>query len=736
MDSEELVLRFAAVDGISNVIEGIGRKIEQFGATLSQMGGNAGAAMGQTAEGIGVAVAGIGGLAAAGAGVFAMLDHLATQTATYALTVDRWSSTLKVGTDWLQTMYQAGKLTGIGMDQLNLAFGRFAKNLEDGGIQLKAMHMTLADVGITSTNVQVAFTQLADKFHTLDDASQKLAISTLFGRNAMATLIPILNLGGEGVSKLTEEFRSFGLILDSGSLAVDGAAKVMQDKLHLVLQGLEMTIGNALIPAFMTLWTLLGKILDPLNKAGGAANALGKAFAQAVVWIAAFISALTGTSVSLDDISRSLQDNSAIMALVGGTAQDTGNSIDALANSTQALQDKASAFDDSIQGQTDSLHAQQNAVDELAASQQAQLDVQKQSIDLAFQQWNQQNSLSDANSKLASDQALLSKESQKAGFDPTSLKQTIIADQNAILRQKATMQVDAAKHEIDLQKQVIDQTRKLKDDAFKDELTRLSLTKKASDDYYKDLIKADKAKQASGLSTNAALGQSGRDLANSTIGDMGLTKAAISDMAGAGVGAAGSVQGAWARVADTMYNVQRAIINTGNFLRAVGDEIGFVVSQIGAAAFMLKLFSDLQTGNLGALGGDFKTAKDLQSSANQSLSDALKLGDANNAALAQQHAPTQYGSATVGATVPAYADGGIVSGPIGAPQLAVVHGGETVTPAGNDGSSETNALLRQLVAQFSATGSNGQFMTVMRALMQQMNSQSSRGVRGGGLFPA
>jgi hypothetical protein len=41
-----------------------------------------------------------------------------------------------------------------------------------------------------------------------------------------------------------------------------------------------------------------------------------------------------------------------------------------------------------------------------------------------------------------------------------------------------------------------------------------------------------------------------------------------------------------------------------------------------------------------------------------------------------------------GAIIPAYASGGIVSGPIGRPQLAVVHGGETVTPPGKQGAGD------------------------------------------------
>ena len=40
-----------------------------------------------------------------------------------------------------------------------------------------------------------------------------------------------------------------------------------------------------------------------------------------------------------------------------------------------------------------------------------------------------------------------------------------------------------------------------------------------------------------------------------------------------------------------------------------------------------------------------------------------------------------FGGGVEGAQVPAYAEGGLVPGPVGAPQLAVVHGGDYVVPA-------------------------------------------------------
>ena len=43
---------------------------------------------------------------------------------------------------------------------------------------------------------------------------------------------------------------------------------------------------------------------------------------------------------------------------------------------------------------------------------------------------------------------------------------------------------------------------------------------------------------------------------------------------------------------------------------------------------------------------------------------------------------THGGRYAYSSNLPGFASGGVVPGPLGAPQLAVVHGGETIIPAG------------------------------------------------------
>jgi hypothetical protein len=61
----------------------------------------------------------------------------------------------------------------------------------------------------------------------------------------------------------------------------------------------------------------------------------------------------------------------------------------------------------------------------------------------------------------------------------------------------------------------------------------------------------------------------------------------------------------------------------------------------------------------------------------------------------------------VASNLPHFADGGVVPGPSGAPTLAVVHGGETVTPAGGSGGGGVTVSFASGAIQISGAGQRG-----------------------------
>jgi len=62
----------------------------------------------------------------------------------------------------------------------------------------------------------------------------------------------------------------------------------------------------------------------------------------------------------------------------------------------------------------------------------------------------------------------------------------------------------------------------------------------------------------------------------------------------------------------------------------------------------------------------------------------------------------------VAANLPHFADGGVVPGPTGAPSLAVVHGGETVTPVGGGAGGGVSVTFAPGAIQISGAGTSGE----------------------------
>ncbi len=774
------------------------------------MAGNGTTAFGTIGKAVGVSVLAIGGLIGVAAGLFTGLDALANKTATYALGVEKTSNLTHMQTSLIQTLTQAGNVLGVSQDTLNTRLAFFEKNLEAGVPTLKKYGLSLSDLHVTTTNSQEAFLQLADTIKSGTFVNQEAGIMTAFFGRSWQDMLPIMRQGRDGIAALNTEFANFGLILTDGQLQINSTAKLLQDKLHLELQGLEGQVGNALIPAFMDLWDVLGKVVNPAGKFASTAEAIANALKQAVFWVVGFIEELTGATVQISDFTDMTASAIGKLALAAPTVDTTAGSVQTLSQRVSDLQDniqsltdaqsafdagmqastdtiraQTTAFDDGMQAQTDAIKAQQTAYDALTQSQLASLDAQKATIDLAFQQWNQQNALSDANAKLTADQRRLVIDSQKAGFDPTSEKQQIVADQNAILRQQATIQVDAAKTAIDLQKTTLAQAKQLqdnafkddiarldalkktKDNAFKDDIARLDATKKATDAAYKDQIKtlqdqvkeaqkADAALAASGTTTAAALTASSNataltDQANTAasllaqqdsqraqqhgfVATRDIAAGSFADAANAGIKAAAAVRVQVGYLRDWVWQVWQA-------LQAVIGAFQFLGTLVGQVFGILKALNET-AGNAGSAaaskGSPVGKGSVIGDALNSLLGDLLNepvnvLGDMWHRITGRetggpvfQDSPYLVGEKGPELFVPSRS--GVI-----VPQNALASQGHQASGGGGD-SAETNALLRQLVALFSTTGSNGQFMTVMRALMQQMNSQAARGVRGAGYW--
>lgn len=148
------------------------------------------------------------------------------------------------------------KNRGIATDTLTRSFTIFSKQLrsvEQGG---KAATTAFKDLGISADelkgmNTEQALNATADAFQKLPAGADKAAIAQqLFGRQSQA-LLPLLNLGSEGLKEQMDIMKKHGLTLDESGVKKGLELAKTQREMKATTEGLKMSIGQALLPAFV-----------------------------------------------------------------------------------------------------------------------------------------------------------------------------------------------------------------------------------------------------------------------------------------------------------------------------------------------------------------------------------------------------------------------------------------------------------------------------------------------------
>src|SRR3990167_8838815 len=148
----------------------------------------------------------------------------------------------------LRTLSRNLEATAQGSDEQAGAFLRLGVSALDAAGKARPANAVLLD--------------LADKFKTMPDSTEKTALAMrVFGR-AGSELIPFLNKGSEGIGKLTDEAQRLGLVMSKEQTVAAERFSSGLDRIEAASRGLKITIGNALIPEIQKLidWWEKGSI--------------------------------------------------------------------------------------------------------------------------------------------------------------------------------------------------------------------------------------------------------------------------------------------------------------------------------------------------------------------------------------------------------------------------------------------------------------------------------------------
>ena len=215
---------------------------------------------------------------------------------------------------------------GVNADDASRAFERFAKGLQgvidqqNGAIPGgKTTLEVLKDMGVNADNASGkvrpfidVLSDVADKFKAMPDGTEKTARAMqLFGRSG-ADLLPVLNLGKEGLEETEAAAKKYGLALSADNVAkvhdftlahkdmdaaLEGVRLQLGTKLMPVLTGMigvltegvtrvtgffsSLKVGETLGPVFSTIGAAFGKIVDMVKALGkGDANSFFLALSQ------------------------------------------------------------------------------------------------------------------------------------------------------------------------------------------------------------------------------------------------------------------------------------------------------------------------------------------------------------------------------------------------------------------------------------------------------------------------
>ncbi|MCJ7527439.1 MAG: phage tail tape measure protein [Methyloceanibacter sp.] len=305
--------------GVDNAVTQGGQKVEQFGQKSSGV-----------MKGIAAAAA-IAGAAVLGIFSVKTIKDAVNYTEEYAGEVRKLARETGMTAEKSSEMLYAFRHVGLDSDSASASLGILAKKLkgvsdEETGVTTggKSTAAILADIGIQATDAEGnlrpmgdLIPEISDAFAKMPDGVEKTGLAMqLFGRSGK-DMIPLLNLGSQGMAELADEANKLGLVLSAENADKIKEYTLAQRTLKEAVGGVKLVIGMALIPvltkALKWLVTMQPAIREGLGKA---VTWLGKTFGT----LGRYILATLKTGDALNDYLADLPAPLKLLAyLIGET---------------------------------------------------------------------------------------------------------------------------------------------------------------------------------------------------------------------------------------------------------------------------------------------------------------------------------------------------------------------------------------------------------------------------------
>lgn len=166
-----------------------------------------------------------------------------------------------VGVEALSRLAYASQFADVTADQMAGGLGKLSRAIIDSttnatgpaATAFAALGISVRDaIGHLKGSDQV-FSEIAAKFAEMPDGATKTALAiSLLGKSG-AELIPVLNMGADGLARMADESDRAGLTISSTTAAAAGEFNDTLDRLGGLLQGVVLKLTEALLPALQTI---------------------------------------------------------------------------------------------------------------------------------------------------------------------------------------------------------------------------------------------------------------------------------------------------------------------------------------------------------------------------------------------------------------------------------------------------------------------------------------------------
>lgn len=226
-----------------------------------------------------IPMAAVAGAAAIGAFVaksVADFQNLAQETLHFQQVA---GGTAEEASRWVQTADDFG----VSTDQLSGAMGKFEVSIGKSPEKLAALGVEIAHTKDGGVDLQNTFFNVIDAYNATSDQTQKATIAqAAFGKQWQG-LVKLLDAGSQSVRA---DFKSINdaQIFDQKDLQASEDFRLAMDDLKDRLQGLEITIGRAVVPQLTEMAGALTTVYDISQKVSGSSGmgAVTNAFLEAV----------------------------------------------------------------------------------------------------------------------------------------------------------------------------------------------------------------------------------------------------------------------------------------------------------------------------------------------------------------------------------------------------------------------------------------------------------------------